>query len=88
MIGGTISQTLRMAAVAFRLGREAVGSEALARASELIGAMITDWSEQELQLLNQLLGKLFQAQSQKNFLFVADILEYQILPIFAEPKQG
>lgn len=88
MIGVTISQTLKMAAEAFRLGMEAAGSEALARATELLEAKISGWSEQELRSLNLLLEELFEAQSSKNFLFAADILEYQVLPIFAVPTKG
>ncbi len=85
MIGVKIPQTLRMAADSFRLGMEAAGSEALADATGLIGTKISGWPEQDLQALNGWLELLFTAQSCKNYLYAADILEFQVLPLFSVP---
>lgn len=84
MAEGSLVNSLRLAIESFRLGMEAAGSEALITGTELLAEKISGWSETDLQGLNQWLGNIFEAQKKKNFLYVADLLEYQILPIITE----
>lgn len=83
MTTNSISQSLRIVVDGFRLGMEAAGSDVLIGVTEQLASEISSWPEREIQALNPWLEKLFTAQAQKNFLYVADILEYQVLPLFA-----
>lgn len=84
MAENSLTNILKTAIEAFRLGMEAAGSEALIVGIELLTVRISSWNETDLQELNPWLERLFDAQRQKNFLYAADLLEYQILPIFTE----
>lgn len=84
MAENSLTKTLRTAIDAFRLGMEAAGSEAMIVATEMLTVRISGWPAVDLQELNPCLEKLFAAQSERNFLYAADLLEYQILPAFTE----
>lgn len=81
MAEGSLVDTLRLAIDSFRLGMEAAGSEALIAGTGLLVERISGWSQTELQELNPWLERIFEGQRQKNYLYVSDLLEYQVLPL-------
>lgn len=80
MVSQPILEKISDAAGNYRLGLAAAGSEALVGITEVLITEMVHWTETEIIDFQSLLEKLLQAQEQKNILYIADILEYQILP--------
>ncbi|MEM9191564.1 MAG: hypothetical protein AAGF12_20490 [Myxococcota bacterium] len=78
---GDLGSTLRRVAVFFRLGQVGAGSEALARGIDLLAELLADPKAAELapRLLPHLQAAL-DAQARADHLYVADLLEYELLP--------
>jgi len=80
MTGG--AQLAREAALAFRTGAQAAGNDALAR---FVDTLVNDLQSGHLscpvQELEGMLNELFAAQQRGNWLWVADILEYRLIPL-------
>ncbi len=76
----SLSQTVTTAVTAYRLGMEGAASDALTRATQLMEKAIGGWEEQDLKILADCLSRVFAAQTRKNYLYAADMLEYQLLP--------
>ncbi len=66
---------------AFRLGMEAQGGEGLIAIIDSLPSLIAERKELALEMLNELLTEILSSQSRKDFLFLADLLEYELLPL-------
>lgn len=73
-------QHLSSAVQAFRIGMESEGGEELAKFIDILMQKVAKFSAQELEPLNNILGETLAAQSRKDYLWVADLLEYEIAP--------
>lgn len=71
-------QILKTTADAFRLGMEGQASENLVKLIDLLMPMFQDpaWSNREGK--NRILEELLAAQSRKDYLYAADLLEYEV----------
>ena len=65
----------------FRLGMEAHGSTRLKLAIDLLIVQLPKLSEIECRNIQIQLGHVLSAQERRDFLWVADLLEYQVIPI-------
>lgn len=75
---------LHSAIRAFRLGMEAQGGEELTSFIDKIMPRISKLLAETLAPLNKILGEILAAQSRKDYLLVADLLEYEIVPFLAD----
>jgi len=66
---------------AFRFGMEAQGGEGLIAIIDSLPSLIVERKELALEMLNALLTEILSSQSRKDFLFLADLLEYELLPL-------
>jgi hypothetical protein len=73
--------SLYAAARAFRLGMEGVGSENLTEFIDALAPLLENLSGEVLTRLNGFLSATCSAQSRRDFLRVADLLEYEIAPL-------
>ncbi len=70
---------------AFRLGMEGAGSEKLVLFIDCLMKVLQNTPSQDIVRLNSLLQEIFSAQARRDFLRIADLLEYtNILP----PNRG
>jgi len=67
--------------VAFRFGMEAQGDEGLVAIIDSLPLLIADSKELDPELLNEVLAGILLAQSRKDFLYLADLLENELLPL-------
>lgn len=65
---------------ALRLGRSAEGNDALAEFLQQLSIALTGPLGSQAPLLLPALRALLQAQEQGDFLYVADLLEYELAP--------
>ena len=75
-----LQQTCR----AFRLGLEGEGSEHLVSLIDSISVLMTKASEDGLMQLSSLLTETLGAIERKDYLWAADMLEYEIAPLLAK----
>lgn len=73
-------QPLEAAARALRLGMEGEGGEQLTLFIDRLATALSTLSPQQLAALNEVLGAILQGQARKDFLLVADLLEYEVAP--------
>ena len=71
-------EALKAAASAFRLGMEGQASEDFTECLDLLKPIIQDFEYAHLEAMNAVLVELFAAQSRKDYLYVADLLEYEL----------
>jgi len=71
------------AATAFRLGMEADASENLVSFVDSFAAVLQEGKGIDMQLVNALLAEVLAAQARKDYLRVADILEYEIASLLS-----
>lgn len=71
---------LTSAAALFRLGMEAQASENLVKFIDAFLPMLASSAPKQIGQLTALLNDIVAAQSRKDYLRVADLLEYKILP--------
>jgi len=67
----------------FRLGMEAHGSDRLRRVIDLLLVELPKLSETEYRDIQICLSQVLAAQERRDFLLVADLLEFQIAPLFS-----
>ena len=79
--GAGISANLRQAALAFRLGQEATGCERLTGFIDGLLPTLGNASPDLVHQLERVLGEALQAQQRKDFILVADLLEYELAPL-------
>lgn len=72
------SQKLTEVANGYRLGQEGHGSLKLAQLIEMLLPELNDFPPTSLSTLNHLLTQAMEALSRRDYLFVADLLEYPI----------
>lgn len=81
MTGADWQESFRGAAVAFRLGREGEASQRLVQGIDQLVASLGSLPAERVGLLQRELNETLQAQQRKDFLRVADLLEYVLLPL-------
>ena len=77
-------QPLATAVRAFRLGMEGDGCEQLTRFIDQVMPVLGSLPPQPIADLNSVLGALLQGQARKDFLLVADLLEYEVGPLLEQ----
>lgn len=75
---------LAAAVRALRLGLEGEGSEQLTRFIDRLAPALGVLPPPQLGALNGVLGAILQGQGRKDFLFVADLLEYEVAPFLEQ----
>lgn len=78
---------VQRAAGAFRLGMEAQGSQDLVELIDALPLFLEGMSNEMALRANQLLASMFEAQSRKDYLHLADLLEYELLRLLAAEVQ-
>jgi len=71
-------EALKAAAAAFRLGMEGKASENLVELIDLLTPLIQNPTYPHREKMNTVLAELLAAQSQKDYLYAADLLEYEL----------
>jgi len=71
-------EALKTTATSFRLGMEGQGSENLIKLIDLLTPLVQDSDSPHREQMNTVLAELFAAQSRKDYIYVADLLEYQL----------
>lgn len=70
----------------FRLGKDAKANEVFARFMDVLMRQLPSISKNvDINGLNQILNEMFLAQSHADYLYLADLLEYEVGPIL-EPR--
>lgn len=83
-----LESLLQKTAEAFRLGAEAQGSEGLVALIDGLPALLEQVPGDATACLNQVLSAMLAAQSRKDYLYLADLLEYELPAILAPcPRQ-
>lgn len=77
-------QPLDAAVRALRLGMEGEGGAQLTRFIDLLVPALGHLSPEHLAALNDVLGAILQGQTRKDFLLVADFLEYEVAPFLGQ----
>lgn len=77
-------QPLDAAVRALRLGMEGEGGEQLTRFIDRLAPALGALSPQQLAALNGVLGAILQGQARKDFLLVADLLEFEVAPFLEQ----
>ncbi len=78
---------LAASAKAFRLGEEASGNDLLTALIDAIMPLVSGLGPEHLQRLNSLLAETLSAQARQDYLWVADLLEHEILPCLMHARQ-
>lgn len=68
----------------FRIGMEASGNEKFIELIDNIPKIFTEYSTDQLLILNNILKNLLLAQENKNWILLADILNYVFIVFFDE----
>lgn len=68
---------------AFRLGMEGQGNETLTSLIDSLGKLMTSAPQETLRQLNPLLTEAMNAMARKDYLWAADLFEYEIAPLIA-----
>lgn len=78
----SFTQMLKTTAEAFRLGMEGRASENLIKLIDLLAPLVQDPAWPNRKEMNSLLAELLDAQSRKDYLYAADLLEYRMTEWF------
>jgi hypothetical protein len=71
-------EALKAAAAAFRLGMEGQASENLVELIGLLTPLLQNPTYPHREKMNKMLAELLAAQSRKDYLYAADLLEYEL----------
>ena len=74
------SDALKSAARLFRLGMEGQASENLVKFIDAFMPTLVGAAQEQIGQFSSLLNEIITAQARKDYLRVADLLEYEILP--------
>jgi hypothetical protein len=74
------TEALGSAAIAFRLGMEGQASKEFVRFVDSLLQRLQSFPRPNLNELSTFLNELFAAQSRKDYLYIADLLEIEISP--------
>jgi hypothetical protein len=64
-----------------RCGHEGAANESLAEVYELLLALPAQLSSQQLEWLKQLFPVMYDAQKRRDWIFLADILQYEVIKV-------
>lgn len=79
-----MQELLLQSSLLFRLGMDAKANDTFARFVDALSQQLPQISSSiDVTHLNMKLNQLFQAQSRADYLYLADLLEYEILPIIS-----
>jgi len=81
-----LTEHIKTASISFRLGMEAMGSENLARFIDGLSPVLQTLPQGVVQRLAAILNESLASQSRKDYSYLADLLEYQIVPLLEEIK--
>ncbi len=65
----------------FRLGMEAQGSEDMIALIDTLPHLLAECNEADVKQLNKMLSAMQTAQLRKDYLYLADILKYELAPL-------
>jgi len=68
-------------AYSFRIGYEAQGNDLLGEFTHSIDSLLSTLSTEKLTYINACLTLMLNAQTRRDSIFIADIIEYEIKPI-------
>lgn len=88
MISEQFQELALSTASALRLGMEAQASEGLVALIDALPQMLKDGSGIDPTRLNALLANMFAAQSRRDYLYLADLLQYELLPPSSTASKG
>jgi hypothetical protein len=88
MISEQFQELALSTASAFRLGMEAQASEGLVALIDALPQMLEAGSGINPTRLNSLLATMFAAQSRRDYLYLADLLQYELLPPCSTASKG
>ncbi len=74
------------AAHSYRTGAEAQASESMIRVIDLLGEQLPAMTEETITRINQILSEIFSAQQRSDFLWAADMLEYELCPLLRQVR--
>lgn len=81
-------EALKATAAAFRLGMEAQASENLVELIDLLTPLVQNPVHPYREKMNTVLAELLAAQSRKDYLYAADLLEYELSKSLIRGKRG
>ena len=79
--GSAVSTTLEEVVEAYRLGMEGQASEHLVKLIDLLTSVLAKATSEQVLRINALLANAISAIEHKDYLYVADIFEYEIAPL-------
>lgn len=82
----TLSNALLESASNFRIGREALANRQLAALFDLMSEHLSQLNTAEQAHIQQVLPQLFTAQKRRDLLYLADLLQYELRPMFLTPR--
>lgn len=68
----------------YRRGMEAQGSESLVALIDVLSALLQSFGSIDSGAFSQVLTAMFAAQERKDCLYLADLLQYEMLPLLLE----
>lgn len=77
-------QIAQKAVESYRCGMEAQGSECLVALIDVLSAMLQKSESPDSGALSQVLAAMFAAQERKDYLYLADLLQYEMVPLLLE----
>lgn len=77
-------ERLNSATHAFRIGMDNLGNENLVALIDCIGNELAGIAPQHLEEFQKMLAEILAAQTRKDYLFVADLLEFEVKTFLAE----
>lgn len=80
MENNKLVRLLQSTAESFRLGMEGAGSQALVELIDGLSLNLIGLRQEDIAALNTILVRALEAQQRKDFLYVADMLEYRLKP--------
>lgn len=87
MVFSDLEVVVQRAAGAFRMGMEAQGSQDLVALIDVLPLFLDGTSNDMALRVNQLLATMLEAQGRKDYLHLADLLEYELLRLLAAEVQ-
>lgn len=71
-------------AESYRLGMEAQGSEGLVALIDALSFLLQNSPKVDSVRLGQVLTAMFEAQARRDYLYLVDLLQYEMLPLVHE----
>jgi hypothetical protein len=80
-LASALSTTLEKVVEAYRLGMEGEASEHLVKLIDLLTSVLAKAPPEMVMRINPVLAKAISAIERKDYLYVADTIEYEIAPL-------